>query len=160
MVKKTSLIIGVIFFLMFVGFFMLALMSASGTPPGLVSGSLTVCSDKPNCVMSEIADDESHFIAPLDYPVTMTEDAMALLKQIIRDLGGEIISDEDEYLAATFTSSLFGFVDDLECRHDWAKHIIHFRSASRMGQSDFGVNRKRVELISQLFNQRISHMIE
>lgn len=59
-------------------------------------------------------------------------------------------------MAAIFTSKFFGFVDDLECRIDQANHTIHLRSASRVGHSDFGANRKRVALITTLFQHKIN----
>ena len=104
---------------------------------------------------SESPDDRSHYIAPLRYPADMTENPMALMKQVIQDVGGEMTVEEGAYLATTFTSTFLGFVDDLECRHDKVNHTIHLRSASRVGHSDFGANRKRVALIANLFHQRV-----
>jgi len=64
-----------------------------------------------------------------------------------------ITSAQTDYIAATFTSRLFGFVDDLEIRIDTDAGLIHFRSASRVGRGDFSANRKRVELIQLRFRQ-------
>jgi uncharacterized protein (DUF1499 family) len=66
-------------------------------------------------------------------------------------MGGKIITDDGGYLHATFTSRIFRFVDDLELRLDGENGIIHLRSASRTGYSDFGVNRKRAEQFQALF---------
>jgi uncharacterized protein (DUF1499 family) len=66
-------------------------------------------------------------------------------------MGGSIQVEETDYLAATFTSSVFRFVDDLELRIDTSQQTIHLRSASRVGRSDGGANRKRVELIKNSF---------
>jgi uncharacterized protein (DUF1499 family) len=46
-----------------------------------------------------------------------------------------------------------GFVDDVEFFLDEGANVIHVRSASRLGQSDLGVNRKRVETIRAKFNE-------
>ena len=81
---------------------------------------------------------------------------MDLMKGVIQEVGGEITAEAGAYMSATFTSALFGFVDDVEWRNDSANHTIHLRSASRVGHSDFGVNRKRVALISSLFNERVN----
>jgi uncharacterized protein (DUF1499 family) len=54
----------------------------------------------------------------------------------------------------TFASALFGFVDDLEIRIDAEVGSIHLRSASRVGKSDLGANRKRVEIIQKLYREK------
>ena len=79
---------------------------------------------------------------------------MSAIAQIISDLGGKIAIQNDHYIAATFTSLVFRFVDDFEVRLDTEQRLIHFRSASRVGTSDFGVNRKRVAAVKQIFLQR------
>jgi uncharacterized protein (DUF1499 family) len=76
--------------------------------------------------------------------------------QIIEELGGKVVVADDEYVSATFASSIFGFVDDVECRLDASKEQIQIRSASRVGHSDLGVNRKRMEALTGLFDQRAS----
>jgi len=151
---KAILIIAVVISLLIAArFYMLGTMSKSGKPPGLVGGRLTPCPDSPNCVVSEIAEGDSHAILPIHYPAAMTGSAMNALKHTIQKVGGKISIEEEAYMAATFTSKLFGFADDLEVRHDRSNHTIHLRSASRVGHSDFGANRKRVELISSLFQE-------
>ena len=159
MVKIILGIIIVIFFVMLVGVYMLGTMSKTGKPTGLLSGQLSPCPDTPNCVVSEIAEDDSHYISPIHYPASMAKDSMDIIKQIIQEVGGELTIERETYFAAAFTSTLFGFVDDLECRNDKGQHTLHLRSASRVGHSDFGANRKRVELISNIFGQRITKPI-
>ena len=61
-----------------------------------------------------------------------------------------VISRED-YIAASFSSSLFGFVDDLEIRIDSGSRVIHLRSASRVGTSDLGANSRRIHMIKKSF---------
>jgi uncharacterized protein (DUF1499 family) len=62
----------------------------------------------------------------------------------------QIISEEGNYLYAEFTSSLMGYVDDVEFLAAPEQNIVHVRSASRLGYSDMGVNRARVETIRSL----------
>ena len=147
-------IVAVLAALVLVRFAMLGHSSKSGDAPGLVSGSLAPCPDKPNCVCSESGEDPARYIAPLDYSGVLTEKAWGDILQIIKELGGEILVANDEYIAATFSSSLFGFIDDVECRLDTSQKRIHIRSASRVGHSDLGVNRKRVEAMNRSFNQK------
>lgn len=119
-------------------------ISRSGTTPGLDNGQLQQCPPKQNCVCSEYPEDSRHFVEP----VTLSPDlTLERLKSVIGDMGGIIRSEQDDYLAATFSSALFGFVDDLEIRIDEKTGVIHLRSASRVGSSDLGVNRKRVEML-------------
>jgi uncharacterized protein (DUF1499 family) len=63
----------------------------------------------------------------------------------------EVITETENYIHATFTSRIFRFVDDVEFYFMRDAPVIHVRSASRVGYSDLGVNRKRVEKIRQAF---------
>ncbi len=73
------------------------------------------------------------------------------LKQVIQAQGGKLVEDKEDYLHATFTSTLFRFIDDLELSLDENNKLIHIRSASRVGHSDLGQNRKRVERLRNDF---------
>lgn len=66
-----------------------------------------------------------------------------------------IITQKDDYLYAEFESMVFGFVDDVEFYFDSKTGTLHVRSASRIGKSDLGVNRERVNLIYSLLKKRI-----
>jgi len=69
---------------------------------------------------------------------------------------GSVRVESDTYIAAIFTSPLFGFVDDFEIRLDMAQKVIHIRSASRVGYSDGGANKKRTELFKRLYAEPAS----
>lgn len=69
-------------------------------------------------------------------------------------MGGKIISRSGPYLHAEFRSKWFRFVDDLECIYNEAEGKIDIRSAARLGYSDFGENRKRVENLRRLFEEK------
>jgi len=114
---------------------------------GLKNGQLLPCPDSPNCVCSEkyTQNDVEHFIQAIKGDKTTWDK----LKEIVQAQGGEIVQDDDNYLHVTFRSAVFQFVDDVELRLDEAGNTIHIRSASRMGRSDFGVNRARVETIKK-----------
>ncbi len=137
-------------------FILLGWWSRSGEAPGLESGSLKRCPDRPNCVCSEYPEDESHAVPPIRLS-SPSDDPMSELKRAIGSLGGQVVSQRGDYLAATFTSRIFGFVDDLELRVDTGGGLIHVRSASRVGYGDGGVNRERVEaLVRQLSEQGVA----
>ena len=113
---------------------------------GVQSGQLTPCPSTPNCVNSQ-SQDTVHKIEPLTYNSTPTE-AMADLKKVIESLEKtQIITETENYLYAEFTTKLMGFVDDVEFLLDDTAKVIHVRSASRLGKSDLGVNRQRIETI-------------
>lgn len=154
--KTASIFLSILLVAFIVLFFSFGAISKTGAASGLVGGMLSKCSNKPNCVCSEHKDDASHYINPIILPQNITFDAFPLLKSVIRDMGGKVQLKSDNYLAATFTSSLFKFVDDLEIRIDPTKNTIHIRSASRVGYSDMGVNKKRTELLKKLFNIKLS----
>ncbi|MCL1463219.1 DUF1499 domain-containing protein [Argonema galeatum] len=119
---------------------------------GVQAGKLADCPSSPNCVSSQSLDAE-HKIEPLTYNSTTVE-AMAQLKKVIEsEERTKIISATSNYLYAEFATKLMGFVDDVEFYLDEAAKVIHVRSASRLGQSDLGVNRKRIETIRAKFNE-------
>ena len=146
LITITSLVLLVI-----VALFILGYMSQSAEANGLVKGRLTQCPDTPNCVCSEFLPDAVHYIEPLVISAGDAAQILVRLKTIIREMGGSIQAEKADYFAATFTSSIFRFVDDLEIRIDTGQKMIHMRSASRVGHGDGGVNRKRVERLKNLF---------
>jgi uncharacterized protein (DUF1499 family) len=66
----------------------------------------------------------------------------------------KVVTVEPTYVRAEFRSALFRFVDDVELLFDEAGKRLRFRSASRLGRRDFGVNRKRMEEIGRQFKER------
>jgi uncharacterized protein (DUF1499 family) len=131
-------------------------ISRAGETPGLVEGILPKCPNKRNCFCSEYKNDVDHYIDPIIIPQNSTVDTFSLLKDVIRQMGGNIQVESRNYLAATFTSAIFKFVDDLQVRIDSTQEVIHIRSASRVGFSDLGVNKKRLELLKKLFTSEVS----
>lgn len=119
----------------------------------MATRSLT-CPSSPNCVSTQ-AQDEGHAIAPLRYQKSRAE-AKESLKTIIQAMPRTKLVEEDEsYLHYEFTSLLLRFVDDVEFLFDDESKTIHFRSASRTGYGDLGVNRKRMEEIRSLVEGKL-----
>ncbi len=113
---------------------------------GVRDGKLAPCPSTPNCVCSQ-SEDAGHKIEPLTYKST-PQVAFTQLKQAIESQPRtKIITQSPNYLYAEFTSAIMKFVDDVEFYLDEDAKVIHVRSASRLGQSDLGVNRKRIETI-------------
>ena len=114
--EKLLIIVAAIALLAVVGLFVLGVMSQSGNAPGLVEGRLAKCPGTPNCLNSEHASDTEHFVEPLAFTAAEADQVLPRLKAIIGKMGGSIQTEEGSYIAATFTSSLFRYVDDLELR--------------------------------------------
>ncbi|RHX94383.1 DUF1499 domain-containing protein [Leptospira yasudae] len=137
-------------------FLILLFIQCTGTRPitlGIQNGKLGPCPETPNCVSSFApASDQEHFIQPLTYSGNPT-DAKAKLKNLILETARtNLIKEEDKYLYVEFTSLIWRFVDDVEFVFDANAPLIHVRSASRLGKSDLGVNRKRIETIRAQFS--------
>ena len=113
---------------------------------GVQKGRLNPCSEKPNCVCSQDTDAQ-HQINPIRFTGTASDAMIRLKKAIARLPRNKVITETDSYLHVEFTSQIMRFVDDVELLIDESNHVIHVRSASRVGHSDMGVNRKRVEAI-------------
>ncbi len=115
---------------------------------------LAPCPRTPNCVSTEAPPGSSKHMDPIPYTGSLDQ-ARARLLQVLRDYPRtRIVSDpglEPHYLKAECRSKLFRFVDDVEFVFDEGTKQIRFRSASRLGRKDFGVNRKRMEEIRAAF---------
>jgi len=157
--KIALIILAIAFAAFIILFIILGVISRSGQAPGLVEGKLAKCPDKPNCVCSEQKDDVNHYIDSIAIPQNTTFDSLPILKNIILDMGGTIQAESENYVAATFSSSIFGFADDFEIRIDPVQKVIHIRSAARVGYSDMGVNKKRTESLRKQYNKKITEAI-
>ncbi len=131
----------------------LAVLSALATKPknlGATNGRLAPCPNSPNCVSTQHADSQ-HAIEAIVFD-GQPEDAMRRLKAVLAAIPRmEIITETDNYLHAEATSLIFRFRDDVEFVIDEQENVIHFRSASRVGHSDLGANRVRMEEIRKAF---------
>ncbi len=138
-------------------FFLFMAMMAYGATEGdlqMPDHRLAPCPSNPNCV-SSLGDSENHAIAPYRYEKTLAE-AKAVLKQVFGELSRTTLVQEKEVsLHFEVRSFLFRFVDDVEFLFDDGTKTIPFRSASRVGYSDFGVNRKRMEEVRRLLEGKL-----
>lgn len=141
-----GLIVGLAAFWLVV--FMINLNSKS-VAGGIGNGRLAPCPATPNCV-SSTAEDPAQLVEPFK----LTGDLAAIrenLKVALSRLGGTtVVKEETNYLHAVASTAFFRFRDDLELLIDPANGVVHIRSASRLGVSDLGANRKRVERLRAL----------
>ena len=133
-----------------VGLFLLSLTASRPSNLGVHNGRLAACPDSPNCVSTQ-AEDREHWIAPLTYQGD-SDNVIETLEEIVRQQPRtRVIEKSPHYLNAEFRSAFFRFVDDVEFYVEAESGRVHFRSASRVGRSDMGVNRTRMESIRSLF---------
>jgi len=119
-------------------FILMGILSQKGEAPGLIDGRLAEPGTKPNVVCSEVDTQSERAIAPI-------QGSVADVVRAIEATGGTITARSDDYVSATYMSQIFKFIDDVEIRRDG--DVCQIRSGSRVGYSDRGVNRKRVETI-------------
>ena len=136
----------------------LLVMSLAAPAPGNLGvrgGRLAACPGSPNCVSTQ-AENQEHWIEPLQTEVG-DDGAISLLAEIVREQPRTMIVEQTgDYLRVEFRSLLFRFCDDVEFYHDRRSGLVHFRSASRVGHSDLGVNRRRMEQIREQFQRRLA----
>ncbi len=126
-------------------YFLVISITAASVKVGIVDGKLGRCGSKPNCVNSEY--DGDSFVTPVSLASMELPDYWLKIKKEIEAIGGIVVDQHENYLCAEFRSRIFRFVDELEVRLDNSESLLHVRSGSRSGKSDFGVNRKRVEAL-------------
>jgi uncharacterized protein (DUF1499 family) len=124
--------------------------SAPDITTGGAAGRLKPCPSSPNCVSTQ-ATVPGQQMAPLPYRGDRTRSRQLILSIVGAMPRTTILSQTDDYIHVEYRSRLFGFVDDVEFLFDDEGAVIHFRSASRSGYSDMGVNRKRMEGISEAY---------
>ncbi|SGZ05618.1 Putative uncharacterized protein [Moritella viscosa] len=132
------------------------LAACTGTPPdnlGVVNSKLAACPESPNCVSSDSLD-ESHYVPAfkLEASAELAWSEIKAYLQAQRNM--EIMIETTDYIYVESTSSLMRFVDDFELHLRLKDGIIAVRSASRLGKSDFGVNKKRVDDLYEALNDK------
>jgi uncharacterized protein (DUF1499 family) len=130
----------------------------AGTPPtnlGIENDTLSPCPNSPNCVSSQ-ATDVKHFIEPIRYDESLQDAMDTLLTVLDAEPRITIVDRDSRYIRAEARTRILRFVDDVEFYFDENEKRIHVRSASRLGESDLGENRKRIEGIRIKFQSGLS----
>ena len=123
---------------------------------GVDHGRLAACPDRPNCVSTQAENTDSR-LDPIPLSRSL-EEARRQIDTTLRSMPRtRIVSSGDGYLHAESRSLWLGFVDDVEFAIDESAGLIHFRSASRVGYSDLGVNRERMEEFRARFEGEADH---
>ena len=114
-------------------------------------GNFTDCPNKPNCVSTKNSNSKS-YIEPIRYTGSRVEAKKNLFLTLETFKESRVKNEKDNFIHVEFFSKIFGFVDDVEFYFS-KPGVIEFRSASRIGYSDLGVNRNRMESIRSKFNE-------
>jgi uncharacterized protein (DUF1499 family) len=127
---------------------LLSTVSCSVPKLGLKNGRLVPCPTSPNCVSSLAPpSDSTHHVEPLVMHKSL-ESTLGGIKAVLASMPRTLIlSESSDYLRAQCTTLIFRFKDDVEFHILPSKQLVHIRSGSRIGHSDFGTNRQRVETI-------------
>lgn len=126
---------------------------------GVHDGRLAPPAQTPNSVSSQAVNWADHpqqraaQVAPLALRGTGEQTIAALARLVATRPGTTVIESRADYLRVEFQTRWMHFVDDCEFWFDPAAGVIQVRSASRLGHSDMGVNRARIESIRQQLHQ-------
>jgi len=110
------------------------------------------CPDAPKCV-SSLVSDPRHVIEPFTFNDQISEAMLRLKQALLNEKRVTIVKEQATYLRAEIRSLIFRFVDDVEFTLMPEQKLVHIRSSARIGYSDFGVNRRRIERIRQSFQK-------
>lgn len=135
---------------------LLIFSGCSGRMPekmGTRNGKLEPCPDAPNCVSTQ-SQDPNRAMTPLPFVGTRDQSRNRILETIRGMERSKIIDVTDFYIYAQYRTRFFRFVDDVEFLFDDTAQLVHFRSASRVGYYDFGLNRRRMIEISNAYHKK------
>jgi uncharacterized protein (DUF1499 family) len=116
---------------------------------GLENGHLKSCPESPNCVSSR--EDGEQQIDPLKVTGSTDKTRERIISFLQDEYEATVLQRSDTYVHVTVSTTL-GFVDDLQFRLRPDRDIVHLRSASRVGQSDLGVNRARIQALRKFID--------
>jgi len=154
MIKLNPYLTSAFRFIFFIS--ILVIQGCAGTPSThlgqITQDGLQPCPSSPNCV-SSFSQDEQHYITPFSINDKSKRTFECLKILLSQNPNVTITTNRSDYIHAEFHSQFWGFVDDVEFL--LKDNQIHVRSASRVGYSDFGVNRKR---INQLWQALSAHL--
>ena len=121
--------------------------------PGLRDGRLADCPRSPNCVSSE-AQGRVHGIEPFTLAAP-AEEAWQAAGEVLAELPGtRVVTRQADYLHVECRTPWLRFTDDLELQLRAEEGVMAVRSASRLGYSDLGANRARVEALRAALRER------
>jgi uncharacterized protein (DUF1499 family) len=117
---------------------------------GVNNGKLVKMPNKPNAVSSQ-TDEKDKKVEALEFKGNLKDSKENIIKAIENYGDAKIIKNENDYIYAVFTTGKMKYHDDVEFYFDDREKLIHFRSASRIGYSDMGLNRERYNKLRDVY---------
>ena len=132
---------------------MLLFSCSKGPAPDVAEGTFAPCPDSPNCVSSD-SKDTHHAIAPFLLNPQGKDSWPEIQAAVLSLPRTKVVSERTNYVRVECRSAVLRFVDDLELQLRPEEGIVAVRSASRTGYYDFGVNRRRIEKLRSILQDR------
>lgn len=138
-------IVAVVVILIVVFFVYVRFANKAPNDLGINEGLLKTCPSTPNCVSSQAdIEDSVHYLEPIVYSGSRKETQLLIESYFLNQGNARIVKSELGYAYFEAKSKLVGYIDDVEFYLPEGDSVVHFRSASRVGYSDRGVNRERI----------------
>ena len=119
---------------------------------GVINGKLAEMPKSPNAVSSQ-TDDPEKMVDPFPFRGDLTSSRERIIKILQKLDNIEILTEKEIYIHAVSTTHRMKYRDDLEFYFDEKAGLVHYRSASRVGYSDMGLNRERYNSLLKLYLQ-------
>ncbi|GDY24940.1 DUF1499 domain-containing protein [Agarivorans sp. DSG3-1] len=119
---------------------------------GLNAGRLAPLASSPNGV-SSYAEEEDKKVAPLAFKADLKSTQLAALRAFAHMPNNKVVSRNGDYVHVVFFSPKVGYRDDVELYFDETNQLLHFRSQSRVGYSDMGINKLRYQEFAKLYSE-------
>jgi len=113
---------------------------------GVVEGKLAALPDTPNAVSSQ-TNDPTKQVRPFPFKGDLVQTKAKILAIVNEMNGTTVITVTNDYIHIVCVTEVMKYRDDVEFYFDLENEVVHFRSASRIGYSDKGLNKQRYELI-------------
>lgn len=117
---------------------------------GVNNGRLAKLSNKPNAVSSQ-TDEKDKRVEALKFKGNLENSKNEIYKAIENYGNAKTVRNEKNYLYVIFTTGKMKYHDDVEFYFDESEKLIHFRSSSRVGYSDLGLNRERYNELKEFY---------
>ncbi|MDB2448712.1 DUF1499 domain-containing protein [bacterium] len=150
--KIALIVVMVVLVLLALNALLIAVQNNKAPALGHNKGELKPLSNKPNAVSTQAVDEERR-VRPWPFKSDLATTRAAILEAVNSYGGAEVVTEQDDYIYVVFTTAKLHFHDDAEFYLDSEAGQVHFRSASRAGYSDMGLNRKRYEALTELYTQ-------
>jgi uncharacterized protein (DUF1499 family) len=117
---------------------------------GINNGKLAKLSNKPNAVSSQTEEKDKR-VEALKFKGNLENSKNEIYKAIETYGNVKTVKNDENYLYVIFTTGKMKYHDDVEFYFDEGEKLIHFRSSSRVGYSDLGLNRERYNKLKEFY---------